>query len=199
MDEARHFLIALERGLFRIDDEGTAKSESFAHSVNSHAEQILGPIFAVTPSPPRLIRENVCQLATASMLVLERGWLPSQIRVQPDYAISSGIDAIIESAGGRMLAAIEIKRSAHELQKFTSDFRRCCQRGEHAKADCAFQQNHDTFEFCRHFQPPYLWIVAPEADVCYELIYRSAMIEMNELDTLPPRSHIEFGLEQSGA
>jgi hypothetical protein len=25
------------------------------------------------------------------------------------------------------------------------------------------------------------------------------MIDMNELDTLPPRSHIEFGLEQSEA
>jgi hypothetical protein len=72
-------------------------------------------------------------------------------------------------------------------------------RGAHAKAECAFQQNHQMHEYCDRYKPPYLWIVAPGAYICYEFTYRDAMIEMNELDTLPPRSHIEFGSEQSEA
>ena len=200
---AKHFLMAIGARPLSHRRERTPKSESLSpsrHTINS--EQVLGPIFAHDSIPTATLFVKI----SASSPPLHAGvWNVVGFRVRSDgnnrsYAISSGIDMIVESAGGRMLVCVEIKRSAHELQKFRNDFRRCCRCGcEHAKADCAFQQNHEMHEYCVSYRPPYLWIVAPEADVCYEFIYRSAMIEMNELDTLPPRSHIEFGLEQSGA
>jgi hypothetical protein len=196
--EARHFLIGLENDLFDMDDDGWARSVALGTNAQD-LEPHSCPIFASGTPAPRMVRENISRLAIASMIVFERGWLPAQVRLDSEKTASSDIDGIIESAEGKMLTAIEIKRSAFELQKFVSDFGRCCRRGEHAKSDCAFQQNHGVFEFCARNRPPYLWIVAPEADVCFKLTYANAAIELEELPTLPPRSHIEFGLKQSGS
>jgi hypothetical protein len=195
LEEAKFFLLGLESELFRIDEQGYVQSEFLARPERNF-RQALSQLFAFSP-PPRIVRESVCQLATVSALVLQRGWLPSQIKIEPDEAASYGVDLIIESGAGKILICVEIKRSLHELQKFTSDFRQCCKRGEHAKADCAFQQNHGMFEFCSRSQPTYLWAVAPGCDVCFKLSYANEAIELEELDALPPRSHIEFGLSQA--
>ena len=195
--EAKYFLLGLESGLFRLDEKECVQSELLPRPSSGNFKQELCQIFVLSPPPPRIVRENICQLATASSLVFQRGWLPSQIKIGTDDSASYGVDMIVESAAGETLICVEIKRSVHELQKFTSDFRQCCKRGEHAKADCAFQQNHGLFEFCGRHEPTYLWIVAPGHDVCLKLSYAGGMIEIEELDTLPPRSHIEFGLSQS--
>lgn len=191
-EEAKYVLLGLESGLFRVDEEGSVQSDVLPPPSGLSFKRNLGQVFSVSPPPPRLIRESVCQLATVSSLVLQRGWLPNQVRMGTDDAASYGVDITIESAGG-ILACVEIKRSVHELQKFVSDFRQCCRRGEHAKADCAFQQNHGFFEFCARYQPAYLWVVAPDGDVCFKLNSTNAVIEIEELNTLPRRSHIEFG------
>lgn len=193
VEEAKFFLLGMEAALFRPDAEGYLQSELLPASSRG------GEIFSVRALPPFLVRERICQFATASALVLERGWQSKQIKIEPDHAAPYGVDLVIESDSGKILICVEIKRSVHELQKFASDFRQCCRRGAHAKADCAFQQNHGVFEFCARSQPKYLWIVAPGADVCFELGYAPAMIEVKELGALPPRSHIEFGLESSRA
>ena len=194
VEEAKHFLLGLESGIFHFDENARLQSESLSYPGTDNSKTELCQIFALNP-PPRIIRESICQLASAAALVLDRGWMPGQIKIGTVGPLEYGVDMIVESDGGELLVGVEVKRSVHELEKFRNDFRQCWTRGAHAKAECAFQQNHQMHEYCARYKPPYLWIVAPEADVCYEFTYRSAMIEMNELDTLPPRSHIEFGVE----
>lgn len=191
-EEAKYVLLGLESGLFRIDEEGSVEGEVLPSPSGSNFKRDLCQVFVVSPPPPRLVRESICQLATASSLILQRGWLPSQVRMGMDDTATYGVDIIVESAG-EIFVCVEIKRSVHELQKFASDFRQCCRRGTHAKADCAFQQNHGIFEFCARYEPAYLWIVAPDGDACFKLNRAQATIEIEELNTLPRRSHIEFG------
>jgi hypothetical protein len=185
--EAKFFLLGLEGGLFRLDDQGRLQSELLATSPGEDAPEV----FSLRSLPPHLVRESICQLATFSSLILQRGWLPTQIEMEQSFA-SYGIDMTVKSSAGEIFVGVEIKRSEHELQKLASDFRQCCQRGRHAKADCAFQQNHGICEFCERYRPRYLWAVAPGRDVCFKLKYESETIALEELKTLPPRSHIEF-------
>jgi len=199
IEEAKYFLLGLERGLFCPYEEGHVQSELLSHLGTEDFKQVVCQIFAHTPPPPRIVRESVCQLATASTLVLERGWLPNQIKMATGDAASYGVDMIVESGAGEILVSVEIKRSEHELQKFTNDFRECCKRGEHPKSDCAFQQNHGIYEYCVRYQPPYLWAVAPGHDVCFKLCYLDRMIDLEEMQMLPARSHIEFASSQTSA
>jgi hypothetical protein len=196
VEEAKYFLYGLEEELFRVDEKGCIQSELLPHPSRGSLKQDLGQIFAISPPPARLVRESICQLATVSDLVLQRGWPPSQVRMGTDDVASHGVDMIVDSVAGEILLGVEIKRSAHELEKFASDFRQCCKRGEHLKADCAFQQNHGMFEFCDRYHPTYLWVVAPGGDVCFKLSYVNGMIESEKLETLPRRSHIEFRWSQ---
>ena len=196
IEEAKNFLIGLESGLFLFDENGSVQSESLPYPSRPGFRQTLCQVFSVSPQP-RLFRESICQLATVSALVLRRGWLSKQVKMDPDDAVNYGVDVVVESDSGEILVCVEIKRSSHELQKFSSDFRQCCNRGEHAKADCAFQQNHAMFEFCLREQPTYLWAAAPESEICLKLSYANAFIEIEESSTLPPRSHIEFGLSSA--
>src|SRR5207342_3694765 len=109
--------------------------------------------------PPRLVRESVCQLATASCLILKRGWLVSHIEVEPglkgEHDSVYGIDILVRSISGRILACVEVKRTPAELQKLVTDLRACCNRGPHEKDQCGFPQNHPNYEFCASFKPAY--------------------------------------------
>ena len=196
IEEAKHFLLGMENGLFHFDENVRLQSEVLRYPGTDNSKTEFCQIFALNP-PPRIVRESICKLATASALVLERGWLPGQIKMEGGDAAAYGVDMFVESAAGEVLVYIEVKRSVHEVEKFTSDFRQCCNRGAHAKAECAFQQNHDMFEFCVRNEPTFLWIVAPGADVCFKLSYANRIVAMEELETLPRRSHIEFGLSQT--
>jgi hypothetical protein len=185
--EAKYFLLGLEAGIFSIDREGCVQSELLPPS----AEQEQCQIFWREPLPPRLFREGVCQLSTASSLILRRGWLRSQVMMEPS-ARANGIDVLVKSATGKILICVAVKRGEAELQKLITDLRACCKRGPHAEDDCGFPQNHPKYEFCASSQPIYFWGVAPDADICLRMKYDDRSIELEQLASLPPRSMIEF-------
>jgi hypothetical protein len=196
IEESRYFLLGLEAGLFQPDELGYIQSELLPPAGNSQARQEMLPLFwRHDPAPPRLSRECVCQLSTASSLILKRGWLASHILMEPDLRDNNdnsyGIDILIRLQPGQILVAVEVKRSAVELQKLVTDLRMCGKRGPHPKDDCGFPQNHPKYEFCAHHRPEYFWTVAPETDVCFRMHYSDRAIELEELPSLPPRSLLE--------
>lgn len=191
--EAQYFLLGLEESLFAIDEEGQVQSDLMAGFEKGPG---LGfPIFSPEP-PPRFLRENICQLAAASFLVLERGWLRGQVileRSRPEHrSTPHGVDLLVRSAGARTDIWVEVKRSAVELQKLIADLRACSRRGPHAHKDCGFPQNHPRYEFCIFSRPTYLWTVAPDAEGCFRINYEQSMIEFEQLTSLPPRSLLEM-------
>ncbi len=194
-EESKYFLLGLEAGLFQADEKGYIQSDLLAPPSTEGSEQKMCQIFWHNPSP-RLFREGICQLATASSLVLKRGWLKNQILLEPsleEYGTTAcGVDLVVKSPTGKILIGVEIKRSAAELQKLVADFQACCKRGLHARAECAFEQNHPNYEFCVLHKPTYFWAVAPDADVCFTMIYNDESMEVAELGPLPQRSVIEL-------
>jgi hypothetical protein len=194
-EESRYFLLGLEAGFFQPDELGYVQSELLPLPDNAAARQKMCRLFWHDPPPPRLSRECVCQLSTASFLIIKRGWLTSHILLEPDLRddrdASYGIDILIKLHPGQILVGVEIKRSAVELQKLIIDLRTCCKRGPHAKDDCGFPQNHPKYEFCALYQPAYFWAVAPETDVCFKMTYVEGAIELEQLSSLPPRSLLE--------
>ena len=195
IEEARYFLLGMEAGLFQPDELGYVQSALLPPPSVGNARPKMCQIFCYDPLPPRLFRECICQLSTASLLILERGWLESHILLEPDYkddrSMSYGIDILVQSPTGQILVCVEIKRSVAELQKLITDLRACCKRGAHARDDCGFPQNHPKYEFCASYKPTYFWAVAPDADVCFRIEYDDASIGLEELTSLPPRSMIE--------
>jgi hypothetical protein len=86
-----------------------------------------------------------------------------------------------------------VKRTMHELEKLRNDLHQCCKRGEHALDNCGFPQNHGVFDYCAVSKPHYLWAVAPEGEICFQLTYRdNSIIELEEFGSLPPRSIMEI-------
>jgi hypothetical protein len=194
-EESKYFLLGLEAGLFQADEEGYVQSELLPPPSTGNSKQKMCQIFWHNPSP-RLFREGICQLATASSLILERGWLKNQIVMEPsieeDGAMADGVTILVKSPTDNILICVEIKRSVAELQKLITDFRACCKRGRHAQADCAFEQNHPKYEFCALYTPTYFWAVAPDADVCLTMAYNEESMEVVELGPLAQRSVIEL-------
>jgi hypothetical protein len=195
LEESKYFLLGLEAGLFQPDDLGYVQSELLPPPSIGNTTQKMCQIFWHNPPPPRLFREGVCQLSTASSLILKRGWLKSQVLMEPSIkehrSLAYGVDILVKSTPGEILACVEVKRSVAELQKLITDLRACCKRGTHAKDDCGFPQNHPKYEFCAFYKPTYFWAVAPEADVCVRMKYDDGSIELEQLISLPPRSMIE--------
>jgi hypothetical protein len=196
VEEANYFVLGLEEGLFWLDADGDVQSELLVSSPRATAEQPSYRIFSSEPLVPRLLRENVCQLATVSLLILERGWLKRHVALEPSSnehrATAHGVDLLVRSASGRILIWVEVKRSAVELQKLIADLRACSRRGAHALEDCGFPQNHPRYEFCLSSRPTYLWAVAPDAEICFEVKCEQSSIELEQLPSLPPRSLIEL-------
>lgn len=197
LEESKYFLLGLEAGLFQLDEEAYVQSELFPPPSEGDTRQKECQLFWYDSPPPRLFREGVIQLATASALILKRGWLKSQVvietRTREYRSLACGVDLLLKSATDEILACIVVKRSEPELQKLITDLRACCKRGAHAQDDCGFPQNHPKYEFCVRDKPTYFWGVAPEADTCLGLTYDGGAIEMEQLPSLPPRSIIELG------
>lgn len=195
MEESKYFLLGLEEGLFFPDEEGYVQSALLPPPSAGNTKQKMCQIFWHYPPPPRLFREGVCQLATASSLVLKRGWLKTQLVMEPSIkehrSLAYGVDILVKSIGGKILACVEVKRSGAELQKLISDLRACCKRGAHARDDCGFPQNHPKYEFCAFYKPTYFWAVAPDAEVCFSMTYQENQIAIEQLSSLPPRSMID--------
>lgn len=195
-EEAQYFLLGLEETLFAVDEQGYVQSELLSASVHACTEQNSYRLFAHEPTTPRLLRENLCQLATASRLILKRGWLKRHVALEPSNkehrAAARGVDLLVRSATGQILIWVEVKRSAVELQKLVADLRACSRRGPHALEDCGFPQNHPRYEFCVSYQPVYLWAVTPDTEIGFKLEYAHGRLELTELTSLPPRSLIEL-------
>lgn len=194
-EESRYFLLGLEAGLFRPDELGYVQSELLPLPSEADSRQKMCQIFRHEPPPPRLYREGICQLSTASLLILKRGWLRSQVILEPSLeehrSLAYGVDILVQVNPEQILICVEVKRNVAELQKLVTDLRACCKRGAHVQDDCGFPQNHPKYEFCASYKPAYFWAVAPDADVCFRMKYEDGSIELEQLISLPPRSLLE--------
>ena len=201
-EEAKYFLLGLEEEVFALDEAGRVESDLFPPAADGVASGYGYRIFTADPMTPRLLRENLCQLATASRLIIQRGWLRRHVALSPSRpehrAMAQGVDLLVRSGDGRILIWAEVKRSAVELQKLIADLRACSRRGPHAQHDCGFPQNHPRYEFCLACRPACLWAVAPDAEACFEVSYGQGSVELAELPSLPPRSLIELAEAKEG-
>ena len=193
-EEAKYFLLGLNEGLFRWQEKAVIESE-LLRAPGDEATPTLYRIFGQETSSPRLLRESICQLATAALLIFRRGWLKSHVGLEPGNdvhrAAAPGFDLLVRSPAGKVLVWVEIRRSAVELDKLIVDVRACSRRGPHRREDCGFPQNHPRYEFGLYHQPAYLWAVAPDGNRCFRMAFENGSQELEELTSLPPRSLIE--------
>jgi hypothetical protein len=192
--EAEYFLRALEDDLFQVDDRGQVASELLRSTVNPETEPQTYRLFS--QEPPRLLRENLCQLATAARLIFEQGWLRRHVVLEPGapehHSSAGAFDLLVKSSSGEILVWVEVRRAAVELEKLVADLRACSRRGPHAQADCGFPQNHPRHQFCVAREPDYLWAVAPDGDICLAVKTNAGALELEPLPSLPPRSRLEL-------
>lgn len=193
--EARHFQFGLDDQLFGVNEHGEVESDLLRIANQGEAEEGRYRIFST--EPPRLLRENLCQLATAARLILERGWLRRHVVLEHSRAEhrtnADTFDLLVRSPAGEIFIWVEVRRSAVELDKLVADLRACSRRGPHAHADCGFPQNHPRHEFCAANQPRYLWAVAPDGEISFAIKCNADAIELEQLSSLPPRSLLELG------
>ena len=193
--EAQYFLLGLEENLFAVDEQGGVTSPLLESSPEAEAQPTSYRLFS--HEPPRLFRENVCQLATAARLILERGWLKEHVTLQPSRrqhrAAADGFDLLVRSRATEILISVEVKRSRLELEKLVADLRACSRRGSHAHEDCGFPQNHPRHEFCQSLRPAYLWAIAPDGEICFAVKSEGDSLELEPLNSLPARSLLELG------
>jgi hypothetical protein len=191
--EAQYFLLGLEENLFAVDEQGDVTSELLAPADETHPRQSYR---LFSHEPPRLLRENLCQLATAARLILERGWLRRQVSLEPSrpehHATAESFDLLVRSLTGEILISVEVKRSRLELEKLIADLRACSRRGPHAHQDCGFPQNHPRHEFCLSRRPAYLWATAPDGELCFAVKCEEHSLDLEPLSSLPPRSLLEL-------
>ena len=191
--EAEYFLLGLKEDLFAVDAQGAVASELLAPADEASPQPASYLLFS--HEPPRLLRENLCQLATAARLILERGWLKRHVALQPGRpehrSTADGFDLLVRSMADRILVLIEVRRSRIELEKLIADLRACSRRGPHAPEDCGFPQNHPRHEFFVSSQPSYLWAVAPDGELCLAVKCEGSSLELEPLLSLPPRSLLE--------
>lgn len=188
--EDQFLMRGLHEELFTIDDCGLVTSELLQTEP--------GKVYRImSHEPARLLRENICQLATAARLIFERGWLRRHLSLEPGreehHATADQWDLLVRSAAGDILVWVEVRRTAAELNKLVSDLRACSRRGPHAHADCGFPQNHPRHEFCVSTQPANLWLVAPDGDLALSVTCDGHSVELEPLPSLPHRSRFELG------
>src|SRR6202045_4237621 len=196
-EEAKYFILGMETGLFELDSDGYLHTPLLSPLDTEDGNHEKCRIFWCDPPPPRLLREVISRFSTAAMLILDRGWLQQQIHVEPmikdDGATAYGVEIVVKSLIGELLAGVVVKRSAYELEKLKTDFHQCCKRGEHPEDNCGFPQNHGKFEFCALYRPKYFWAVAPDAEICFKMDYgQDDAIRLDDFGSLPPRSIVEL-------
>jgi hypothetical protein len=192
--ETANLELGLRQQLFALDEQNEMRSNLLDRGVRD--AEISYPLFCSGP-PPRLVRENLCQLAAAARLVYERGWLPRHIVLEPSRpehrAAADGFELLVKTQPDRPLIWVETKRSMAELEKLIADLRACSRRGPHAPAECGFPQNHPRFEFALAVRPQFLWAVAPDGELSFEVRCTEQAVELEPLASLPSRSFLEFG------
>jgi hypothetical protein len=191
--EANFFGLGLAENLFRVNERGEVESDLLRANDGS-GDLRFYRLFSA--EPPRLLRENVCQLAAAARLIFERGWLPRHVFLEPGrpehHSNAETFDLLVRSPEGKIFVWIEVRRSAAELEKLIADLRACSRRGPHAHVDCGFPQNHPRHEFCVANQPSCLWAVAPDGEISFEVTCDGGTLELKPLPSLPPRSRFEL-------
>jgi hypothetical protein len=192
--ETQYFLLGLEENLFAVDEQGEVNSALLESSGEGEAQLTSYRLFS--HEPPRLLRENLCQLATAARLILERGWLKQHVVLQPSRrehrATADGFDLLVRSPAEKILISVEIKRSRLELEKLIADLGACSRRGAHAHKDCGFPQNHPRHEFYVSQRPTYLWAVAPDGEISLAVKCEENSLDLEPISSLPPRSLLEL-------
>jgi hypothetical protein len=192
--EAEYFLAGLTADLFAVDAQDRVTSEMLESGGDGNEQRASYRLFS--HEPLRLLRENVCQLAAASQLVLQRGWLKRHLLLQPSRpehrAAAHGFDLLVRLHADEVLISVEVKRSRLELEKLIADLRACSRRGSHAHEDCGFPQNHPRHEFYLSKRPAYLWAVAPDCELCLAVKYEGHSLDLEPLSALPPRSLLEM-------
>lgn len=191
--ETAHLELGLRQELFALDEQNEMRS-NLLDTAGGAGPDTSYPLFCSGP-PPRLLRENLCQLAAAARLIYERGWLPRQIVLEPSKpehrVTGDGFELLVKGQPDRALIWVETKRSLAELEKLAADLRACSRRGLHAHAECGFPQNHPRHEFALAARPEFLWAVAPDGDLSFALTYENDAVALEPLPSLPPRSHLE--------
>jgi len=181
-------------GLFEIHEHGQVESQLLPARPADEEPAARYPILSESG---RLLRENICQLATAARLVFQRGWLRSHVVLEPGkqehHVTADQFDLLVRSPAGAILIWVEVRRTAVELHKLVADLRACSRRGPHAHADCGFPQNHPRHQFCLAARPAYLWTLAPDGELCFEVRCAEHAVELEPLPSLPSRSFLEFG------
>jgi hypothetical protein len=182
-------------GLFDIDGRGHVTSVLLPAAADGEEPSNRYRIFL--PESGRILRENVCQLATAARLVFERGWPAAHISLEPgksEHRVTADqFDLLVKSPAGEILIWSEVRRTGFELHKLVADLRACSRRGPHAHAECGFPQNHPRHQFCVATRPAFLWAVAPDGELCFEVRCAQHRLELEPLSSLPSRSFLEFG------
>ena len=193
--EEKFFLRGLNENLFEVDERGQVTSELLPALPATGVPAKSYGLFS--RDPIRLLRENVCQLASAAWLIFERGWLKHHLFLEPGrdehHSTADQFDLVVRSPAGKIVIWVEARRSAVELHKLVADLRACSRRGAHSPQDCGFPQNHPRHEFCLARRPAYLWAVAPDGDIAFEVKCEGAALELEPLSSLPPRSLLELG------
>ncbi|HEX8897731.1 MAG TPA: hypothetical protein VF751_03455, partial [Chthoniobacterales bacterium] len=178
-----------------IDDRGQVVSELLPVAPEEDVPKKIYRIFS--QEPVRLLRENVCQLASAARLIFERGWLKQHVSLEPGReehrATADHFDLLVRSPAGKIFIWVETRRSAVELNKLIADLRACSRRGPHGHEDCGFPQNHPRHEFSVANQPACLLAVAPDNELAFAVECRGSTLELEPLSSLPSRSRFELG------
>jgi hypothetical protein len=191
--EANYFRRGLEENLFQVNDRGEVDSLL----VRREAGGDFPPYRIFSSDPPRLLRENLCQLAAAARLIVERGWLPRHVFIEPGraehHSQADHFDLLVRANDGEISIWVEVRRTAVELEKLVADLRACSRRGPHAHEDCGFPQNHPRHAFCVATRPSYLWAVAPDGEIALAVKCDGSTVELEPLGSLPPRSRFELG------
>jgi hypothetical protein len=175
--EAQYFVRGLKENLFFIEDEGYVQSTLLPRRSGKNTKQKMLQLFWARKGRGWLFREGVCQLATASSLILKYGWSDTDITMEPckegfrDFAY--GVDILIGDKARDITICGEVKRNQSEFQRLIEGFRYCCHRGpQHTKDQCNFAKNHRKYEFCSKVkpQPVYFFATAPGEEICFKLV-----------------------------
>jgi hypothetical protein len=172
--EARYFIRGLEEKLFSIHDGEYVQSAFLPPPSGQNAKQKMLQLFWARKGRWRLFREGVCQMATASSLILKYGWFNAHIAMEPCKGefrnFAYGVDILITDKARNITICGEVKRNRSEFQRLIEGFRYCCQKGPHTKGQCNFARNHRKYEFCAAFKPAYFFVTAPGDEICFKLV-----------------------------
>lgn len=192
VDEARCFMQGLEQGLFWVDDEGYVQSPLLPAPSGNNTKQKMLHLFWKKKTGRGVFREGLCQLATVSSLVLDLGWGIDQIVMEPGRRefndLAYAVDILVRDVDSGILICGEVKKDRAEFQQLISGFRACCQRGPHAKDDCANAKNHAKYALCSAAKPALFFAAAPGEAICFSLAFDPLLPINAETAQLPRRS-----------